>query len=212
VDITEAELEKFKTYIEDYHSLGQKINEVNTTDVITLILATAMKMNSSDLHIEAEEKGIPVRVRVDGVLYEAAVIEKEKWKQIISRLKLLAKVKLNINDKPQDGRFTIFLTNEKVEVRVSFLPTNFGESVVIRLLRPGSISLSFDQLGLRARAWKILEKEIGKPNGLILVTGPTGSGKTTTLYSILRKLNQPGTKIITLLPAVCAQSCVRTRT
>jgi type II secretory ATPase GspE/PulE/Tfp pilus assembly ATPase PilB-like protein len=198
VDITEAELEKFKTYIEDYHSLGQKINEVNTTDVITLILATAMKMNSSDLHIEAEEKGIPVRVRVDGVLYEAAVIEKEKWKQIISRLKLLAKVKLNIADKPQDGRFTIFLTKEKIEVRVSFLPTNFGESVVIRLLRPGSISLSFEKLGLRARAWSILEREIKKPNGLILVTGPTGSGKTTTLYSILRKLNEPGTKIITL--------------
>jgi type IV pilus assembly protein PilB len=198
VEITEAELEKFKAYIEDYRSLEQKINEVNTTDVITLILATALKMDSSDLHIEAEEKGIPVRIRVDGVLYEAAVIEKEKWRQIISRLKLLAKVKINISNKPQDGRFTIFLTKEKIEVRVSFLPTNFGESVVIRLLRPGSISLGFEQLGLRPRAWTILEKEISKPNGLILTTGPTGSGKTTTLYAILKKINKPGTKIITL--------------
>jgi type IV pilus assembly protein PilB len=198
VEITEEELEKFKTYIEDYRSLGEKINQVNTTDVITLILATALKMESSDLHIEAEEKGIAVRFRVDGVLFEAAVIDKDKWKQIISRLKLLAKVKINITDKPQDGRFTIFLTKEKIEVRVSFLPTNFGESVVVRLLRPGSISLGFEALGLRKRAWEILEKEINKPNGLILTTGPTGSGKTTTLYAILKKLNKPGTKIITL--------------
>jgi type IV pilus assembly protein PilB len=198
VDITEEELEKFKSYITDYRSLAEKINQVNTTDVITLILATALKMDSSDLHIEAEEKGIAVRVRVDGVLYEAAVIEKEKWKQIISRLKLLAKVKINITDKPQDGRFTIFLTKEKIEVRVSFLPTNYGESVVIRLLRPGSISVGFEGLGLRPKAWEILEKEIAKPNGLVLSTGPTGSGKTTTLYAILRKINKPGMKIITL--------------
>ncbi len=198
VDITEEELDKFKTYIEDYRSLGQKVNEVNTTDVITLILATALKMDSSDLHIEAEEKGIAVRVRVDGVLYEAAVIDKEKWKQIISRLKLLARVKINITDKPQDGRFTIFLTKEKIEVRVSFLPTNYGESVVIRLLRPGSISVGFEKLGLRPKAWEILEREISKPNGMVLATGPTGSGKTTTLYAILRKINQPGMKIITL--------------
>jgi type IV pilus assembly protein PilB len=198
VDITEEELARFQGDIENYQSLGRKINEVNTTDVITLILATALKMNSSDVHIEAEEKGIPVRVRVDGVLYEAAVIEKEKWKQIISRLKLLAKVKINITDKPQDGRFTIFLTNEKVEVRVSFLPTNYGESVVIRILRPGSISVTFEQLGLRPRAWDILAREIEKPNGMILTTGPTGSGKTTTLYAVLRKINKPGMKIITL--------------
>ena len=198
VEITEEELEKFKSYIEDYRSLGAKINEVNTTDVIALVLATALKMDSSDVHIEAEEKSIAVRIRVDGVLYEAAQIAKEKWKQIISRLKLLAKVKINITDKPQDGRFTIFLSAEKIEVRVSFLPTNFGESVVIRLLRPGSISLSFEELGLRARAWQILEKEISKPNGLILTTGPTGSGKTTTLYAVLKKINQPGRKIITL--------------
>jgi type IV pilus assembly protein PilB len=198
VDIAEEELEKFKSYIDNYQSLAKKINDVNTTDVITLVLATSLKMDSSDIHIEAEEKGIAVRYRVDGVLYEAAVIEKEKWKQIISRLKLLARVKINIADKPQDGRFTIFLTKEKIEVRVSFLPTNYGESVVIRLLRPGSISVSFEQLGLRPRSWDILSREIEKPNGMILTTGPTGSGKTTTLYAILRKLNKPGTKIITL--------------
>jgi type IV pilus assembly protein PilB len=198
VKITQEDLEKFKDFIQDYRSLGEKINEVNTTDVVTLVLATALKMETSDIHVEAEEKGIAIRFRVDGVLQDAAEVEIEKWKQIISRLKLLAKVKINIADKPQDGRFTIFLTKEKVEVRVSFLPTNFGESVVIRLLRPESISLDFEELGLRPKAYEILQAEIKKPNGLILTTGPTGSGKTTTLYSILKRINKPEMKIITL--------------
>ena len=198
VKVTEEDLEKFKAYIQDYRSLGEKINEVNITDVVTLILATAMKMNTSDIHIEAEEKGIAVRMRVDGVLQDAATIEKEKWKKIISRMKLLAKVKLNITEKPQDGRFSIFLTKEKIEVRASFLPTNYGESVVMRLLRSGSIALEFEQLGMRPKPFEMLKREIAKPNGCVLTTGPTGSGKTTTLYAILSKLNEPGTKIITL--------------
>jgi type II secretory ATPase GspE/PulE/Tfp pilus assembly ATPase PilB-like protein len=198
VKITEEDLEKYKSAIEDYHSLQENINEVNITDVVTLVLATAIKMNTSDIHIEAEEHQIAVRMRVDGVLQEVASIEKEKWKKIISRMKLLAKVKINITDKPQDGRFSIFLAKEKIEVRASFLPTNYGESVVMRLLRAGSISLSFDDLGLRPKSFDILKREIAKPNGCVLTTGPTGSGKTTTLYSILKKLNEPGTKIITL--------------
>lgn len=198
VKIKEEDLEKFSNDIKDYRSLGEKINEVSTTDVVTLILATALKMNTSDIHIEAEEKGIVIRMRVDGVLQDAAVIERDKWKKIISRMKLLSKVKINIADKPQDGRFTIFLTDEKVEVRVSFLPTNFGESVVMRLLFSGSIGLGFEELGFRPKSFEILKKEIAKPNGLVLTTGPTGSGKTTTLYAILKKLNTPETKIITL--------------
>lgn len=198
VKITEEDINKYKEFIKDYKSLGTKINEVNITDVITLVLATAMKVGTSDVHIEAEENGIAVRMRVDGVLQEAAVIDSEKWKKIVARMKLLAKVKLNITDKPQDGRFTIFLSDEKVEVRASFLPTNFGESVVMRLLHSGSILLGFEDLGIRPKAFEILKREISKPNGLILTTGPTGSGKTTTLYSILSKLNSPDVKIITL--------------
>ena len=198
VEVKEEDLEKFKADIESYKSLGEKINQVNVTDVVTLILAAAMKTNASDIHIEAEEHGIAVRLRIDGVLQEAAIIEKEKWKKIISRMKLLAKVKLNIEDKPQDGRFTIFLSDEKIDVRASFLPTSFGESVVMRLLKSSSVGLPFEDLGLRPEANEILEREIKKPNGLVLATGPTGSGKTTTLYAILNKLNTPDTKIITL--------------
>ncbi len=198
VEISEEDLKRFEKEISDYKNLRNKINEVNMSDVITLILATAIRTKSSDIHIEAEEHGIAVRLRIDGILQEAAVIERDKWKKIISRLKLLAKVKINITDKPQDGRITIFLKDEKIEVRVSFLPTAYGESVVMRLLRSSAVALSFEELGLSSQAYKILEREIKKPNGLILTTGPTGSGKTTTLYAILNKLNQPGTKIVTL--------------
>ncbi len=198
VEISEEDLEKYKSAINNYKSLNEQINEVNTSDVVTLILATALKSGASDVHIEAEDNGIVVRLRIDGVLQEAATIEKSKWKKIISRMKILASVKINIEDKPQDGRYSIFLSKERIDVRSSFLPTAYGESVVMRLLKSSSVGLSFDDLGIRPQAYSVLKKEIEKPNGLVLTTGPTGSGKTTTLYAILNKLNQPGTKIITL--------------
>ena len=168
------------------------------SDVIVLLIAAALKVGSSDIHIEAEENGVVVRLRVDGTLQQAAIIDREKWRRVISRLKVLSKVKINIEDKPQDGRFTIFTSEEKIAVRSSFLPTAFGESVVMRLLHSNSVALSFDSLGLYPRALEILKEEVDKPNGLVLVTGPTGSGKTTTLYAALNHVNKPGTKIITL--------------
>ncbi len=198
VKITEDDLEKFKKEIKDYKSINDKINEINVSDVITLVLAAAMKLDSSDIHIESEESGIVVRFRIDGVLHEAAVIDKDKWRKIISRMKIMSGVKINIDDKPQDGRYSIFLQKDRVDVRSSFLPTAYGESVVMRLLKSSSVGLSFDDLGLRPQNYKILKREIEKPNGLVLTTGPTGSGKTTTLYAILNQLNKPGTKIITL--------------
>ncbi len=198
VEIKGEDVERFEKEISDYKKLDEKINAVNISDVITLILATSIKINSSDIHIEAEEKGIVVRYRIDGVLHDAAVLEREKWKKIISRMKLLARVKINIEKKPQDGRFSVFLNDKKIDIRTSFLPTAFGESVVMRLLFSDSITLGFEQLGIRAREYEILKKEISKPNGLILTTGPTGSGKTTSLYAILNTLNVEGTKIITL--------------
>ncbi len=198
VEINEESLEKFKDAISNYKNLDEKINQVNISDVITLILATALKLGGSDIHIEAEESGVVIRLRIDGVLQRAAVIDKKKWSRIISRLKILARVKININDKPQDGRYTIYLKDKEIDVRCSFLPTAYGESVVMRILDSSTASLDFEKLGIRPEILPILKRELAKPNGLILTTGPTGSGKTTTLYAILNKLNLPGTKIITL--------------
>ena len=198
IEISEESLEKFKNDIANYKNLNDKINDVNISDVITLILATALKVGASDIHIEAGETGVAIRIRIDGVLQEAATINRDKWKKIISRLKILARVKINIENKPQDGRYTIYLKNKKIDVRCSFLPTAFGESVVMRLLDSEETILDLEALGVRPEILSILKKEISKPNGLILTTGPTGSGKTTTLYAILNKLNKPGTKIITL--------------
>ncbi|MFZ4648611.1 MAG: GspE/PulE family protein [Patescibacteria group bacterium] len=198
INISEEALEKYKLEISSYKYLEEKINQVNTSDIITLILATALKVDASDVHIEAEEKDVAIRLRIDGVLQDAAKIDHKQWKMIISRLKILAGVKINVEDKPQDGRFTISIAKGKIDVRCSFLPTAAGESVVLRILKPSSAGLSFKELGLLPQANDILEREISKPNGLILTTGPTGAGKTTTIYAILNQLNKPGSKIITL--------------
>lgn len=198
VEIDPADLEKYSEQVKDYKALDEIINKVSMSDVVTLIIATAMNTGSSDIHIEAEENGVAVRLRIDGVLQQAAIIEKKRWPRVISRMKFLAGVKLNITDKPQDGRFTILFPDDKMAIRSSFLPTAYGESVVMRILRSSSVGLSFEDLGLSIRGYEILGREIEKPNGLILTTGPTGSGKTTTLYAVLNKLNQPGAKIITL--------------
>lgn len=196
--IDEETLAKYEKEISNYADLQKKITEVSTTDIVTLMIGASLKAGASDIHVEAEEEDVKIRFRIDGILREAAKLPKETWKQIISRLKLLAGVKLNITDKPQDGRITIYLTNEKIDIRASFLPTAFGESVVMRLLRPKAIALEFENLGIRGLALERLREQIEKPNGMIITTGPTGSGKTTTLYAILKKLNTVGIKIITL--------------
>lgn len=198
VEIKEEDLEKFKAEIEGLASIDEKINKVNITDVVTLIIATSLKLESSDIHIEAGEGGVAVRFRIDGVLQTGAKLDVHRWSGVVARLKILARAKINITDRPQDGRFTIKLTDKKIDVRVSFLPTAYGESVVMRLLESDMTSLELEDMGMLPQALDLLKKEIAKPNGLILTTGPTGSGKTTTLYAVLKRLNQPGTKIITL--------------
>ncbi len=196
--IEEADLAKFATEIENLEVLRKRIQDVNTTDILTLIIGASLKLGASDIHVEAEEAHVKFRFRIDGLLRDAASLPRETWKQIISRLKLLSGVKINVEDVPQDGRITIYLTQEKIDIRVSFLPTAFGESVVMRLLRPKAIALEFDNLGIRGKALEQLQEQIEKPNGMIITTGPTGSGKTTTLYAVLKKLNSPEVKIITL--------------
>jgi type IV pilus assembly protein PilB len=198
VSLTEEDLNKFDEKLQDFKGLDKLIKETGLTESINLIMAAGLKFDASDIHIESEVDTVKVRLRIDGVLHETALLPKEAWAKISNRIKLLSGLKLNITDKPQDGRFAINLKEDAVDVRVSFIPSTYGESIVMRLLRSSSIGLEFEKLGLRGKSYNDLLNEFSKPNGMILTTGPTGSGKTTTLYAILNKLNQEDTKIITL--------------
>ncbi|MBI5817116.1 MAG: type II/IV secretion system protein, partial [Candidatus Yonathbacteria bacterium] len=138
------------------------------------------------------------RYRLDGILQDIASIDHKIYKLLISRLKLLSGLKLNISGDTQDGRFSIKLKGIDIEIRTSILPGSYGEGVVLRILNPESISVSLESLGIEDDLLKIIYREINKPNGMILTTGPTGSGKTTSLYAFLRKVYTPEIKIITI--------------
>jgi len=198
VQITEADLAKFEAEAGDLKNLTASLKKLSITDVITFLIAAGLKAAASDIHIEAEEGDIKIRFRLDGILHDIAVINKEEWQKIISRLKFISGLKINVSDQPQDGRFSIFLAKDKIDVRVSMIPTAYGESVVMRLLRSSAVGLRFEDLGVRGRAFRELKAQVERPNGMIIATGPTGSGKTTTLYAVLTTLNSPETKIITL--------------
>lgn len=198
IAITADDLAKFGREMRSFTDLQSRIQGVSVTDIVALTIAAALQSGSSDIHIETEEKEIAIRFRIDGTLHLAAKIAKSDWPKIVSRLKLVSGLKINITDQPQDGRFTIFSQEGNVDVRVSTIPTAYGESVVMRLLRSTAAGFKFEDLGLAGRAFDQLKTEIQRPNGMIVTTGPTGSGKTTTLYAILNRVNNPETKIITL--------------
>ncbi len=198
INISPEDFEQFKKEVESFKDLPEKIKDISTSKLLTLIMASAVESKASDVHFEAEENSIQLRFRIDGVLMDVAEISKDKWKHIASRIKLLSGMKLNVTDEPQDGHFVIKLPDERIDIRSSALPTSYGESLVMRLLESSSVRINFENLGLRSSALNKLEKEVRRPNGMILTTGPTGSGKTTTLYAILNKLNNQETKIITL--------------
>ncbi len=199
INIAEEDLNKYSEKFSSFADVQEQIKSAEqVTDIVTVIMAAAIKIGASDIHIEVEEKDIKVRFRIDGVLHDVASIKKELWSKIVLRFKILTKVKINISNKPQDGRMSIFMKDDRIDIRASFLPTAYGESIVMRLLRSSSVGLGFEELGIRSKAFEQLKREVERPNGMIITTGPTGSGKTTTLYAILKKLNSPETKIITI--------------
>ncbi len=171
---------------------------VSASDVLNKIFGAAVAQGSSDIHLEPEENIVKVRFRIDGVLHDVAKISKTFYPQIVSRIKLQAKLKLNIENESQDGRFSVMNNNVSLDVRVSILPSVYDEAIVLRLLGVGAVDLKIKDLGLSGKALDIVKEQIQKPNGMVLTTGPTGSGKTTTLYAFLQELNEPGVKIITL--------------
>ncbi len=198
LEIKTEDLEKYHGNFRTFAEVNEIIKTAALTDAVTVVIASALEAEASDIHIEAEEAGVKIRFRVDGVLHEVTELPVEAWSKLISRLKLVSRLKLNITTQPQDGRFTIVYQNQKIEVRVSTVPTTYGESVVMRLLRSGVETFKFETLGLRGKAYNDLLGQIRKPNGMVIATGPTGSGKTTTLYALMNLLNTPERKMITL--------------
>ncbi|KKU08103.1 MAG: type II secretion system protein E [Candidatus Magasanikbacteria bacterium GW2011_GWA2_45_39] len=198
VVIKESDLVKWEGELKSLGDIEKLVNQDNLTEAVAILLSAALKFDASDIHVEAEEGGVITRYRLDGILNTIATLPRELWVRLISRVKLFSGLKINVTDRPQDGRFTIAVGGQKIDVRVSTIPTVYGESVVMRLLRSPAEKLEFSDLGLRGRALTALRAQIERPNGMIITTGPTGSGKTTTLYAALLKLNKPGVKIITL--------------
>ena len=175
----------------------ESVLDKEITKILDVILAGSIKLEASDIHIEPKENEAKLRIRLDGILQDVLVFERKIYEALLSRIKLLSGMKLNISDRPQDGRFSVLTEKIPIEVRSSTLPAEWGESIVMRILNPKSL-ISLKELGLREDLFKIFEREIRKPNGMIIVTGPTGSGKTTTLYAILKEIQSPQVKIITI--------------
>ncbi len=198
VEVTQSDIERYRAELGNLWDLDSKLKQASLTEVFAMVLAGAIQAGASDIHIEAEEEDVKIRYRIDGVLQTVAGVSRQAWPRIVNRIKLLAGLKINVANVPQDGRVTLVMPKDKIDVRVSALPTSYGESIVMRLLMASSQGLKYADLGLRGLASEIMAKQIKRPNGMIIVTGPTGSGKTTTLYAFINELNQPDTKIITL--------------
>ena len=166
--------------------------------VLETVFAGALALNASDVHFEPEEGKTRLRLRLDGLLTDTYFFDAPTYHLLTSRLKLLAGVKLNIADRAQDGRFSVARGDSEIEIRASFIPGAYGESIVLRILDPETTRMSFDGLGIHPKLLARLETEIRRANGMLLTTGPTGSGKTTTLYAFMREIHTPDIKIITI--------------
>ena len=169
-----------------------------TSHLLEEIILAALTMKASDIHFEPEEETVRLRLRVDGLLADAFSFDPKSYHFINSRVKLLSGLKLNVDSRAQDGRFTINIGGTEIEVRTSVIPGNYGESVVLRLLDPNTLERSTERMGIHPKLRERLEREMRRPNGMLLTTGPTGSGKTTTLYAFLRELHTPDVKIVTI--------------
>ncbi len=205
IDISGDEIKKLLqdlSSLEDVKNLIQEVlhmkKSYRISRILEVILSGAIFVDSSDVHLEPEEEAVRLRYRLDGVLTDIVSFDRETYNLILSRIKLISGLKLNVRKSAQDGRFSIGIDNKDTEVRTSVIPDAYGESIVMRLLNPDNIELKLSDLGMERRLLDTLMHEIKKPNGLIITTGPTGSGKTTTLYAFLRTIHKPEIKIITI--------------
>lgn len=194
--LKETETNEIKTY--EAGRLGEVIREAPIAQIVSATLEQAMRLRASDIHIEPQDGDTRVRYRVDGILQERLVLPRRLHDAVVSRIKILGNMKIDEKRIPQDGRFNFKMGEAEVDLRVSTLPTVHGEKIVMRLLKKSGGIPSMQELGLRGLALKNLDSCITRPHGVILVTGPTGSGKTTTLYSVFAKLNNSKVNIMTL--------------
>ncbi len=199
-EVQEEEVETIGVQKEeiDLDATMRNSNEAPVVRIVNLILSQAIKEKASDIHLEPFERTFRLRYRVDGELVEASSPPKTLQNPIISRIKILAGLDIAEKRLPQDGRFRIRVGGKDIDLRVSLLPTTYGEKAVIRILDKGALSGSIEGLGMDQATLTHFRRAVDAPHGMILVTGPTGSGKTTTLYTVLRELNHPGYNIVTV--------------
>ncbi|PIP73464.1 MAG: hypothetical protein COW88_01920 [Candidatus Lloydbacteria bacterium CG22_combo_CG10-13_8_21_14_all_47_15] len=204
LDISPEDLRQFMDKVKSLDDIS-KITKatiddpgIHTSRVLEVILAGALSTGASDIHIEPEEKQIRMRYRLDGVLIDITFFDLETYKLLRSRIKLISGLKLNVKTAAQDGRFSIKIDKTDIEIRTSVLPGAYGESIVLRVLNPKSILVPLEELGIEPRLLEVINAELKKPNGMILNTGPTGSGKTTTLYAFIRKVYTTKVKVVTI--------------
>lgn len=189
---------KEETKADDTSSLERVMAEAPITKIVAVILRHANEGRASDVHIESGEERLKIRFRVDGIMYTSLILPRTVQLAVVSRIKILASLKIDESRIPQDGRFHSVVDGRKIDFRVSTFPTSFGEKVVLRLLDPELGVKKFDQLGLDGRNLRVVEAALDRPFGMILVSGPTGSGKSTTLYSILKSLDSEEVNIVSL--------------
>ena len=196
-DIMEVQKEEVEEHI-NVSEVAEESKKAPIVKVVNLILNEAMKRRSSDIHIEPREKILMVRYRVDGNLEDALTLPKKNQNAIIARLKIMSGLDITETRMPQDGRFKISFEGKEIDFRVSILPVTYGGKIVLRALDKSSLSIGLDKLGFLPRPLSTFKAALARPYGLILVTGPTGSGKSTTLYSIITQINTPDKNIVTL--------------
>ncbi|HRH24564.1 MAG TPA: GspE/PulE family protein, partial [Candidatus Paceibacterota bacterium] len=204
-DISSEDINKLEKEFDSLASLKSHLDEVLSTKktaqvsrIFEDIVAAALSLGASDIHLEPEEHAVRLRLRLDGMLSDAYMFDPKVYHSLNSRVKLLSGLKLNVDNRAQDGRFTIAVQGTEIEVRTSVIPGNYGESLVLRILDPNTLTRSFEDMGVNPKLLARLREEIKRPNGMLLTTGPTGSGKTTTLYTFLLALHTPETKIVTI--------------
>jgi len=190
--------ESYESKIKDLATAAEVAKNVTVTELLDVIITGAIKTNSSDVHIEPGEESYTIRYRIDGVLQDVVKLKMTQHDALISRIKYLAHLRMDVNNNPQDGRFSFKMNKEKIDLRISLMPSAYGETIVMRLLRQNNQMANLEKMNFRPEALSIIRTAMSRPHGVILTSGPTGSGKTSTLYAILTELNKPERKIITL--------------